>query len=369
MRDGKRKESYRLQAVLLCGMLLLTMGCSGTETEESRESVVIEQPEETVEYMTVAVSRQDVVKTAKLRCMYTHTDEEELTVSVKGKTVQQICVQVGDTVQKGDLLVVLTGGEREEAIRELEYKIARNKLLLGYTETDEAYDLSYTWWNYIYQSPGGESEDEKREEELESIRQKYRYLREDYQDSIDLDTLQLEIWKQEMSESRLYAGINGKVSYIMLNLWEGAEAPTGETLIRLIDTDNCLFETNQIDYADCFREGEELLLELDAGNSVTSVRVVPYQMENWGEMLSFAVAEEAEIEAGTGGNMTITVEKREKVLSLPKQMIFTAGEKRFVYVKGEDGLPEVRWVETGLIGDSLTEIVSGLSEGEDVIVR
>ena len=57
------------------------------------------------------------------------------------------------------------------------------------------------------------------------------------------------------------------------------------------------------------------------------------------------------------------------MLSLPRQMIFTAGEKHFVYVLGEDGLPQVRWVEIGLSGDSLTEIVSGLSEGEDVIVR
>lgn len=330
---------------------------------------MIERQEETVEYMTVPVKREDVIKTAKLRCMYNHTDEEEISIPVKGKKVEEICVQVGDSVKKGDLLLVLTGGDREGGIRELEYNIARNKLLLGYTEMDEAYELSYTWWNYIYQSPGGENVDERREEELEGIRQKYRYLREDYQDSIDLDTMQLEIWKQEMSESRLYAGIDGKVSYMMLNLFEGAEAPAGEALFRLIDTAHCRFETTQTDYADSFREGEELELELDAGSSVKSVRVVPYDMENWQETLSFAVAQDAEIEAGTGGSLNITVEKREKVLSLPRQMIFTAGEKHFVYVLGEDGLPQVRWVEIGLSGDSLTEIVSGLSEGEDVIVR
>lgn len=360
---------YKLRIMLLCGILISTAGCSAGESEEDQEIVVIDRQEETVEYMTVAVSRADVVKTAKLRCMYNHTDEVEVRVPVRGKMVEQICAEVGDFVKKGDLLLVLTGGDREADIRELEYKIARNRLLLGYTDMDEAYELSYTWWNYIYQSPGGESEDEKREEELESIRQKYRYLREDYQDRIDLDTMQLESWKQEMSESRLYAEIDGKVSYKMLDLREGAKVPTEEALFRIIDTANCLFETNQTEYADCFREGEELVLELDAGSSTASVRIVPYHMENWEEMLSFEVAEDAEIEAGTGGNLNITVEIRENVLSLPRQMIFTAGEKHFVYVQGEEGLPEVRWVEIGLIGDSLAEIVSGLSEGEDVIVR
>ena len=76
-----------------------------------------------------------------------------------------------------------------------------------------------------------------------------------------------------------------------------------------------------------------------------------------------------DIQAGSGGHMNVTVDSRSQVLTLPKKAVYTAGARRFVYVQGEDGFPEVRWVETGLEDDSLVEITGGLSEGEDVIMR
>ena len=38
-----------------------------------------------------------------------------------------------------------------------------------------------------------------------------------------------------------------------------------------------------------------------------------------------------------------------------------------MYVLGENDIREVRWIETGFCGDRLTEILSGLEEGEAVI--
>ena len=96
MGKKTKKVFYKLLPGLLWGICFLSAGCSAGEEEESREAVVIERQEETVEYMTVPVKREDVIKTAKLRCMYNHTDEEEISIPVKGNKVEEICVQVGD---------------------------------------------------------------------------------------------------------------------------------------------------------------------------------------------------------------------------------------------------------------------------------
>ncbi|HBA47648.1 MAG TPA: hypothetical protein DCZ91_07570 [Lachnospiraceae bacterium] len=358
-------------AIALAGVCMLSAGCS-REQEEEADAVLIDHEEETTDYATVKVTRGNVEKTMTLRCVYVQTGEEEISTPASGKKVEEVYVEPGDSVVKGQLLALLSGAGQEDKIRELEHRIARNRLLLEYTDTDEAYELSRRWWDYVYRSSQSEEEKEKLEDSLEEIRQSYQYKREDYQDAIDLDTLELSLQQKALEESCLYAGIDGVITYMYnTNLPVGTNVDGGNVLIRVADNSTCLFEAARASNPDCFREGQVLQLEMDAGSSQTEVDVVPYDMENWGEKIYFAVADEenVDIQAGAGGSMNVTVDSRSQVLTLPKKAVYTAGVKRFVYVQGEDGFPEVRWVGTGLEDDSLIEITGGLSEGEDVIVR
>lgn len=373
MHDVRKAVIWRKYWLLFLGYAacLMLAGCSA-ETEDENDVVMLEHQEESEGYLTVKATVEDVVRTARLRCIYVQTETEELSVDESGKWVENVFVGPGDDVAKGDLLAVLTGGNQEAEIKELEYKIARNKLLLGYTELDEAYDRSYRWWTYIYQTAMSDKDKEELEDSLESIGQKYRYLREDYQDAIELDTLKAEVLRESMNESRLYAGMDGTITYMFntnLPLYTWVEK--GEVLIRIADNSTCIFETTQTTYADCFSEGQVLELTLDAGSSQRVVDVVPYDMGNWGEKLFFEMidGDNTELPAGVGGSLLVTVGRREQVLAIPKELLHTAGVKYYVYVEGADQLREVRWIEIGLAGDDLVEIVSGLSEGEEIIMR
>ena len=46
-----------------------------------------------------------------------------------------------------------------------------------------------------------------------------------------------------------------------------------------------------------------------------------------------------------------------------------ADGKSYVYVLGENDIREVKWIETGLYGDSMVEVVGGLTEGENIILK
>jgi len=67
-------------------------------------------------------------------------------------------------------------------------------------------------------------------------------------------------------------------------------------------------------------------------------------------------------------DIIIQTEKRENVLVVPREAIKRVGDKTMVEVLG-DGLIQEREVEIGLRGDDIIEILSGLTQGEKVILR
>ncbi len=64
--------------------------------------------------------------------------------------------------------------------------------------------------------------------------------------------------------------------------------------------------------------------------------------------------------------MEITVERGE-FLCIPSEAIIEEGDHRVVYVQGKDGSYAPRKVETGIQGELYTQVVGGLSDGEQVV--
>ncbi|OGZ08340.1 MAG: hypothetical protein A3D65_00430 [Candidatus Lloydbacteria bacterium RIFCSPHIGHO2_02_FULL_50_13] len=79
------------------------------------------------------------------------------------------------------------------------------------------------------------------------------------------------------------------------------------------------------------------------------------------------VEDDNRIRSGMTANIDIATDKRENVLAIPARSVTTRDGKKYIRVLSE-GIAVERVVETGLRGsDGLVEILSGLSEGEQVI--
>lgn len=165
-------------------------------------------------------------------------------------------MQEGDVVEKGQVLAQLSSASRQEDMARLEYQIARNQIQMDYSQINEDYEISSLWLNYMYQSGQSREDRERLEEAVAQVQQNYSYAREDYQDAMNLDLLQLEQIRQEETASRLVAGMAGTVSHIKENL-EGSTSVRGEGVITIIDGSECLFMTEAAEYASCFREGRK----------------------------------------------------------------------------------------------------------------
>ncbi|QJA06266.1 efflux RND transporter periplasmic adaptor subunit [Thermosulfurimonas marina] len=65
----------------------------------------------------------------------------------------------------------------------------------------------------------------------------------------------------------------------------------------------------------------------------------------------------------------VILEEHRKALAVPKEaLVYDEAERAYVFVKSEKGL-EKRMVKTGLSGDGFVEVVSGLREGERVVIK
>lgn len=365
---GDYRTGNIVRKVCVCAALsFLLCGCG--EIEEPDNMVIVEQEEPGMSYKLHTVESGDVVKTERIQCTYRQMSELAVSFIMSGRLVDRVYVEEGDHVKKGDLLVELSSGDLERQIEDLEYRIARNELLLGYTDIDEAYDISGMWVSYLYYSGMTDNDKKSLDDRIESTQRNYRYLREDYSDALETDRKQLESLRQEYKSSRIYAETDGVVYKLKENL-EGTTSHMGETIMTLLDTSECLFQTEIPELAYLFREGETVYMGLSYSQTGTQYELLPWNMEEWGDTQMFLL-EDADaignLDVGTSGYIWLAVDRRENVLCVPENAIYTADGKTYVYVLNTENMREVRWVETGLYGDDMVEIISGLTEGERVV--
>ena len=339
----------RLYVLTVLPLILLLVGC-GYE-EEPEELIVMEQEEEAATYNLAMAAYGDVYLTEKIRCKYEQIVEQEISFAVSGKLVSQIYVSVDDQVKKGQILAELGNGGLSDRIEELEYQIARNKQLLEYSSVNEAYEISTLWLQFMYRSGHSEGEQDTLLAAVEQVQTRYRHEIEDYQDAIDLDTMELEVLRQEAATSVVTSQIDGTVKWIASDL-KGSTSVQGNVIMRIVDGSECLFAVSDTSQASLFSEGIPVDLAISVGSARGDYQLIPYHMDEWEAqerlLFTFVEGDAPNIEMGTTGTITVVIEGRENVLNVPKRAVHTADGRAFVYCLGKDYIREVRWVETGI---------------------
>ena len=353
--------------LVMGGMVSLLTGCGGLADEED-SGVKINHSSGKNPYLMTEAAVGEVVLTETIQFRYGGKNSVNVMCQVGDKNVDKILVEVNEVVEEGQLLAVLEGGDRAEEIRELEYQLQRNRLQLSYVDINEENAVSNRWWRFIYQSNGSETEEEKLKDDLAKLQQTYRYQREDLQDKIDLQEQQLNQYRKDEEDLRIYAPITGVVTYINRN-WDSRTTTAGEHAFTIADNAYAMFESERIDMADYFPEGE--VFELYTNTGVT-YPVTAFNRDMWDTAIYLEPLREEDREnfgRGTSGIITLTVDRKENVLTVPKGAVQTVDGKSCVYVLDENNIRSIKWIETGLFGDTMVEVVSGLEEGEELVLR
>jgi len=72
---------------------------------------------------------------------------------------------------------------------------------------------------------------------------------------------------------------------------------------------------------------------------------------------------------GMFAEVTFKTNKKDSVITVPTQAILTDGETQYVYITEDDVTAKKVIVETGIVGNTNTEITSGLNEGDKLAVK
>jgi HlyD family secretion protein len=197
-----------------------------------------------------------------------------------------------------------------------------------------------------------------------------------YQAQIDQAEAQVELLEKQIKDATIQSPTDGKIATV--NKREGETAQITESVISLLPS-----APFQID-VDIY---EEDIVKVQLGNPVDiEIAAFPGEVFNGKvilidpaeKLISDVVYYEVKIDfenppqgikSGMTADITIKTERKDNVLIIPDAAVTRKNGKETVEVlKGKKS--EVTEVKTGLKGsDSMVEVISGLKEGEQVIIR
>lgn len=192
------------------------------------------------------------------------------------------------------------------------------------------------------------------------------------------------IMDDEVIDSVVTSPINGYILERLVNIGDPVDAlgsrNGGTVLCILADMDKLVFRgtVDEIDVGhlkegmeariqvgalpECMLEGtlDEISLKGQLRNNATVFKV----------RLTFERPEEVVLRAGYSATANILVQKKDNILLLPERVIERRNAQAFVRVlKEPGGITETRQIETGLSDGIMTEVVTGLDEGQRVLER
>ncbi len=186
--------------------------------------------------------------------------------------------------------------------------------------------------------------------------------------------LAVEQAERRLEKARLVAPVSGVIGAVAIEQGEWAGA---QPIITLLDTSllHIDVKVDEIDIAKV-RPGQPVRITLDALPEVEltgRVDRIASTSTVQGGIVSYAVrivldATEAPLRVGMTANASIVVDRRDNVLLVPNWAVRRdrAAGKSFVTVVGPDNQLQEVEVQVGLRGETQTEIVAGLSEGQTI---
>ncbi len=193
------------------------------------------------------------------------------------------------------------------------------------------------------------------------------------------DRLQLEIekstldqYRDEYEGGRVYATMTGQVSYVK-TLNPGDSVDPYDIIVSIVDPEKlCVRAT--VENAGKFSVDDPVTVEVNGDIYDGIVVRTPREEIEEGDTEGDKVYVEFTDEnpgfgyLGSIANITKIKAKSENALVIPKHVIKTDGDRTYVQLLRGDEKVEAD-IETGISNAVETEILSGLSEGEEVIIK
>ena len=196
------------------------------------------------------------------------------------------------------------------------------------------------------------------------------------QQQVKLSQLSVDAAKEALNNAQLIAPIDGTV--LTMDVEQGQLVGGLQSVATVADT-GTLRVSVDVDELDVGRVAarQAVTVTLDAYPGVKMAgkidSIAPGATQKQGSTVyegevSFTPAAGVVPREGMAANVDITAERKDNVLLLPNRAFETVGNRQYVTLK-ENGTTSTVEVETGLSNNTQTEVLSGLKEGQVVVLK
>lgn len=360
------KKHKRLYA-LICITIISASGCGLAPKEEVLPDAPVLQAVAVEEYKMIEVIRGDLVNSVTVDCTYKAFQTEKLNFNVDGLRFSHIYVEQGDEVKAGDILADLVMEDLEQQIKDRTENVRALELRIA--QAEELKNLAAASQYQLSNLPdANEQSVMKYENEITNQENAISRLMDD----LYIEEKRLSKLGEDVKNRQIIAGIDGIVSSVAtVAEWELSDKDT--TFITIFDPDTMVFVTNGKN-SELFVPGEKVKVSTDEMEYEALV-LSPEELdgiegitEDSKEVYLRVESEDNLLQNGDRGKVTFILQERNDVLYLPTAAVHQDNGKPVVYVEDEGGFKSVKEVETGLEANGKIEIISGLKEGDSVIV-
>ncbi len=362
---GKNRRSCALLSLLFC--LSLT-GCQEQEVV-NKEVEIQNNTSQAITYELTPVMRGPVQQVMFIQCTYTQTQEVEVSFDIDQEVITEVLVEKGDSVKKGEVLASVNVESTEQKAEQLRYQIAVDELALKQLIEKRDFELEQTKIWYEGYTLMTDEDKKSMKEEQEKLKESYGKRIQNAEDTLYIERKRLQEYEEYIHSGQLRAPMSGVMSFVRSNL-EGALTEKETTIMRIYDPESKMYYSKNVEAIPYLQEDKEYTIVCGLGNRQREYTVVPARREEWGEEIYFRLLDEDyDPNNVVLGKITLIIDEKEEALYLNDNAVHSSQDKYYVYTLDENNVRRMQFVEVGLWGDGIVEIVSGLSEGDRVILK
>ena len=359
---GRSKFRRNILKRILTLLLIFTIalaGCSNEEAVVTEEETYTAVEVETLKPMELYIEN---IMTAKV-----HADKDIYVVPLMAGKVEKINVSVGDRVQKDQILFVMDKQDINKQVNQAytAYEAASAGFDVSAAKIQAAKD-SFEKIKKLYEEgvvPETQYEQAKlaaSDESLEAAKMGVEQARVAYNNVASM-----------LENAEVKAPISGVVSKI--NIVEGEFASQANPPITIVDSDSVTIEFGvPASMVNKIQKGHTVMVEISAANYkveavINSISTSADLMTNLYNV-DIVLNNDGTIKPGMFAKVHLNTDKVENAIAVKAEAVKDRGDKKYLFVANDEIAVE-KEVTTGLDTGTYIEILSGLTEGDKVIVK
>ena len=345
------------------------------------------KPKNEINYLTEPVVRTSIAQTVSATGEISAAQLVDVGAQASGQ-IKKLHVTLGQQVKKGDLIAEIDSTSQLNNLNTNKAKLDTYQAQLVSAEialrsADKKYKREQALWQ----------EDATSREALEDAQDAFAAAKAsvaELKSSIRQTQIAINTAEADLGYTRITAPMDGTVVAIPVEEGQTVNAnQTTPTIVQVADLSTMLnkmqiaegdvnkvkagmkLRFTTLSQPDNVREAtlesiDPGLTTMSQGSYTTSTDTTDSAIYYYAR--SLVPNEDNVLHIGMTTENTIIINQAEKVLAVPKLAVKQRGGKQYVRVLGENNQPQEKEITTGLSDNMNTEVKSGLSEGENVII-